>query len=873
MEIRRFFAEESQMAHHFSLTKFFLHQKGGQPDKDGMGFSFYRSRIPFSGWDLSIEDLLKAVRSRLDGLTSAEAANRLQEEGYNSILPPTRNKGLILFLAQLKSPLILLLLFAALVSLFLGGHSDAVIIFIIIFASAFLGYFQERGAINALEQMLAAIAVKAEVWRDGVEKEVPIEEIVPGDVVTLKGGDLVPADCILLETQGLFVDEASLTGESFPVEKSSAAPPKETAILKRGNALWMSSAVVAGRCRALVVETARRTQFGQLADRVRFAPPETAFEIGVKRFGYLLMRITIALTVLIFVFNLILHRPFLESLLFAVALAVGLTPQLLPAIISVNLSHGVRKMAAKKVMVKRLPSIENFGQMDILCSDKTGTLTTGKIELADALGPDGTESKDAVRFAALNAKHAAFANPLDAAILKAIPVEEGWEKIGEAPYDFARKRLIVLLQKQGRFFAIAKGAISQILSICSEASLAGEKRVPLDEVRSQIDALVEKESSQGYRLLGVALSERKEIGEEKGFVFYGFLRFKDPLKKDSKETIEKMHEIGVHFKILTGDHHLAALNAAAPLQFTKDDLVVGEEIAKMAENELDQLVKKKRLFAEIDPAQKEKIILALRRCGHVVGFLGDGINDVAALNGADVGIAVEGGTDAAKEACDIVLLEKDLSVIVDGVKEGRATFANTLKYIYMAASANFGNMFSMAGVSLFLPFLPLLPKQVLLINLLTDLPEMAIATDRVDPERVQRPLKWNLKKIRSFMLVFGLISSLFDYATFGVLYWIFHAGESTFRSAWFLESVWSATLIVLAIRTRRISWRSRPGKLLSLAIIFVFLGTLLLPLTPLGGLFAISFISWPLLVVVLVIVVLYFASVEIAKRLFYSVFR
>ncbi len=810
-----------------------------------MGFSFTH-RAPFSGWDLPVEDLFKALKSRPEGLSSKEAAARLQEEGYNSLLPPTRDQGLILFFSQLKSPLILLLLFAAIVSLFLGGRTDATVILIIVGASALLGYFQERGAIRALRQMMAIVAVKAEVWRDGIEQEIAIEEIVPGDVVALKAGDLVPADCILLETEGIFVDEASLTGESFPAEKNARS------------ALWMSSLTLGGKCRALVVETGRRTRFGQLADRIRFAPPETAFEIGVKRFGYLLMQITAVLAVLIFAFNFLLQRPLLESLLFSVALAVGLTPQLLPAIISVNLSHGARKMAAKKVVVKRLPSIENFGQMDILCSDKTGTLTTGKIELADAVAPDGTESKDAVRFAALNARHAAFVNPLDAAILAAIPPEDGWVKRGEAPYDFARKRLIVLLEKEGRSYAVAKGAAPQILSICSEMT---------GEVRSQIDALLEKESGQGYRLLGVALSERSELGEEKGYSFLGFLRFKDPLKKESKETVLEMESIGVHFKILTGDLSLTALNAAAPLGLTKEDLATGKELEGPL---FEELVKKKKLFAEIDPVQKEKIILALRRSGHVVGFLGDGINDVAALNSADVGIAVEGGTDAAKEASDIVLLEKDLLVLLEGIKEGRATFANTLKYVYMAASANFGNMFSMAGISLFLPFLPLLPKQVLLMNLLTDLPEMAIATDRVDPERVRRPLKWNLKKIRSFMIVFGCISSLFDYATFGMLYWVFHAGEETFRSAWFLESVWSAALIVLAVRTKRFAWRSKPGKLLFASVFAVMIATLLLPLTPLGPLFALSAPALPVVGAILGIIAVYFISVEMAKRIFYS---
>ncbi len=836
-------------------------------------FVHLRSRVgagrsPFSGWDLPRAALFTELKSRSEGLSSEEAAARLKEDGYNSLLPPTRNKGLQLFLAQFKSPLILLLMFAALLSVILGGHIDAGIIFTIIFASALLGFFQERGAINALEKLMAAVAVKAEVWRDGKEREVPVEEIVAGDLLSLRAGDVVPADCILLETEGLFIDEASLTGESFPVEKCCEGAQNQN-LLKRPNVLFMSTIAMAGRCRALVVETGRRTEFGKLADRIRFAPPETAFEQGVKKFGYFLMRVTIVLVVAIFGFNLFFHRPILESFLFSIALAVGLTPQLLPAIISVNLAHGATKMAAKKVVVKRLASIENFGQMDVLCSDKTGTLTTGKVEMADAIGPDGKACMRVADYAVLNAHFAAFANPLDQAILKGASIESGWEKIGETPYDFARKRLVVLLKKEGRTLAIAKGAAAQILAICSEAELDGGKRVPLQEIRSGIEQLIEEESRQGHRLLAVAISERGNLQEESGYVFLGFLRFKDPLKSDSAQIVRDLKKAGVQLKILTGDHHLVLLSAAAPLGMTHAHLMTGEEIAKTSEEELQKLVLKKNLFAEIDPTQKEKIILALRKTGHVVGYLGDGINDVAALHSADVGIAVEGGADAAKEVCDIVLLEKDLSVILGGVKEGRATFANTLKYVYMAASANFGNMFSMAGVSLFLPFLPLLPKQVLLINLLTDLPEMAIATDRVDAERVQRPLKWNLKKIRSFMIVFGLVSSIFDYMMFGTLFWLFNADEGMFRTGWFIESVLSATLIVLAIRTKRFAWRSRPGKLLSLAVLAVAIGVLFLPWTWMGTLFALEPITYQLYGAIFLIVALYFVSVEIVKRIFY----
>jgi P-type Mg2+ transporter len=826
--------------------------------------------MEFTGWDLSVDELFEHLKSRPQGLFEAEARARLGIWGHNSLKPPKRGKGLVLFLSQFKSPLILLLIGAAILSYFLRAHTDATIILSIVLASGALSYFQERGSITALDKLMQLVAVKVDVWREGELKKIPVEDIVPGDIVELKAGDQVPGDCVLLESNHLFVNEATLTGESCPVEKMPGPSPK-TPVMERRDALFMASTVASGNGQALVVATAWQTKYGAIAKQIRFRPPETAFEMGVRRFGFLLLEVTMILVLAVFAFNLYFHRPVLESFLFSVALAVGLTPQLLPAIITVNLSRGARKMAEKKVVVKRLPSIENFGQMDVLCADKTGTLTLGKVDLAAAIGCQGKECKKAARYAALNSYfQKGYENPLDAAILRALAPESGWEKIDERPYDFVRKRLVVLLKNEKETIAIAKGAVQKILEVCSEVENCVGQIAPLASARANIEKIYEEESRKGHRLLGIAYAKKTSLDQEKGFIFLGFLRFDDPIKPGIAQVVEELKKSGVRLKIITGDNRLVALEVASHIGLTHAHLATGEDLRLASDEAMLRLVREKNIFAEIEPNQKERIILALRKSGHIVGFLGDGINDVSAIHSADVGIAVEGGADAAKEAADIVLLEKDLTVLQAGIEEGRHTFSNTIKYVYMATSANFGNMFSMAGASLFLPFLPLLPKQVLLTNLMTDFPEMAIASDRVDPETVRRPLKWDLPLIRRFMIVFGLISSVFDFLTFGVLLFWLHASRGTFRTGWFIESVVSATLVVLAIRTHRFLFKSAPGRLLAYAVFAVILGVCILPATRIGELF--GFVPLPIgfYGVVLGIVALYIASVEVAKRFFFK---
>lgn len=822
-------------------------------------------------WQFEPEELFAQLKSHSEGLTALEAEERLRDGGPNSLKPPRKGKGLILFLSQFKSPLILILIGAAILSFFLGAPLDASIIFTIVVLSGLLGYFQERGALNALEKILQIVANKTMVRREGRDFEIPTEEIVPGDIVILSAGDLVPADCLLIQAKHLFVDEATLTGESIPAEKAPGKVDPDAPQQERTNALFFGSMVSSGWGLALVVGTAKDTLYGEIAQRIRFRPPETAFEVGARKFGYFLMQVTFILVFVIFAFNVYFARPVLESFLFSLAIAVGLTPQLLPAIIAVNLSHGARRMAQKRVVVKRLASIENFGQMNILCTDKTGTITEGKPSLEKAVNGIGEPSEMCLFYAYLNARfQTGYANVLDKAILAHKELEvAAWKKVDEIPYDFVRKRLSVVLEHEGKRVLVTKGAVPQILAVCQDV-VVDDHVEPIESMRDKLNAYFEKAGQEGFRTLAVAYREGET--EEK-LTLIGFLHFVDPIKEGIAETVQELKKRGVHLKIITGDHHLVSMHVARAIGMTHAHLVTGEELHRASEQGLMKLAREKNLFAEIEPNQKEQLILALRKSGYIVGFLGDGINDISALHSADVGISVDSGADAAKEASDIVLLNKDLHTLRQGVEEGRHTFVNTLKYVYMATSANFGNMFSMAGASLFLPFLPLLPKQVLLTNLLTDFPEMAIATDRVDPDMVLRPVKWDLPFIRRFMIVFGLLSSIFDYATFGVLLYWLKAGPELFRTGWFVESVMSATLVVLVIRTRQPFFKSLPSRPLTLAILGTAAAVLLFPLFPMIHWFEFVFLPVKFLLPLAAILVAYILSAELAKRVFFRLHK
>ncbi len=828
-----------------------------------------------SFWSLQLPALLAELRSTDKGLTADEAGRRLKEVGGNTLGRAKRSDALSLFLAQFKSPITLILLLAAMLSIFLRDAADALIILAIVFVSGLLGFWQERGAANAVGKLLEIVQVKVTVMRDGVEAEIPLEAVVPGDVVTLSAGSIIPADGVILESNSLFVDEATLTGETFPMEKMSVVLPVETPLAKRTNMLWMGTHVVSGSARAVIAATGQQTEFGQISRRLSVLPSETEFEHGVRRFGYLLMEVTLTLVIIIFFVNVLLARPVLDSFLFSLALAVGLTPQLLPAIISVNLAHGARRMAEDKVIVKRLASIENFGSMNVLCCDKTGTLTAGSVRLHSALIVDGAEDNDVLFHAWLNAHfETGFANPIDEAIRGQKQFDaSGWTKLDEEPYDFVRKRLSVLVAKDGGHLIITKGALLNVLAVCTSIRRNG-KDEPLDVAKERIQKEFEEFSAQGYRVLGVASRTTGESlivkSHESGMSFLGFLLLFDPLKPGIEATVRELKEQGISLKIITGDNRHIAASLAKQVGLSESKVLTGAELRDTGSAALIAQVQQTDVFAEVEPNQKERIILALRQAGNVTGYMGDGINDATAIHAADVGISVDSAVDVAKEAADIVLLEQDLAVLVRGVAEGRRTFANTLKYVFMATSANFGNMFSMAGASLFLPFLPLLPKQILLMNVLTDFPEMTIATDAVDPEMTAQPRRWDIRFIRSFMIVFGLVSSIFDYLTFGALMFLLHATPGQFRTGWFLESVTSAALIVLVVRTRRPFFQSKPGRPLLLATLLTVIATVILPFTPLAG--PLGFEPLPLAFLLLLagIVVLYILTAEVAKKFFYS---
>ncbi|NLF01690.1 MAG: magnesium-translocating P-type ATPase, partial [Anaerolineales bacterium] len=692
-------------------------------------------------WSQAPEHLLALLHSTADGLVTTDAQRRLGEFGPNVLKAKSKTTAQGLFLSQFKSPIVLILLFATGVSAVTQEWVDAVIILAIVLGSAVLSFWQEYSANTAAAKLRARVTIKANVLRDGQPQSIPAEDVVPGDVVLLAAGSLIPADGVLLEARDFFVNQAVLTGETFPVEKTPAVVATQASLAERTNCVFMGTSARSGSARALIVQTGSATAFGQIAKRLALRPPETEFEHGIRRFGYLLTEVMLVLVLIVFAVNVFFHKPVLDSLLFSVALAVGLTPQLLPAIISINLSKGSQTMASHGVIVRRLEAIENFGSMDVLCTDKTGTLTEGVVRLDGALDVAGRPSDEVFRYAYLNAHfQTGLANPLDEAIItQAQPDIAGFSKVDEIPYDFVRKRLSVVVEAPGlASLLITKGALENVLAGCTQVQ-DGETTLPLDEAHlAQIHRRYEEWSGQGFRVLGVAigtgdsLSRPHTRGDERDLTFVGFLLFFDPPKPGVQETIADLAGLGVQLKIITGDNRLVALHTAQAVGLDVTGVMSGRELDKMPDEALWQAAGHANLFAEVDPNQKERIVLALKKTGHAVGYMGDGINDAPALHAADVGISVDKAVDVAKEAADFVLLERDLSILHQGIVLGRTTFANTLKYVFITTSANFGNMFSMAGASLFLPYLPMLPMQILLTNFLTDFPAMTIAGDSVD---------------------------------------------------------------------------------------------------------------------------------------------
>jgi len=827
-------------------------------------------------WSHPADALTADLESTPQGLTSAVATVRLRGEGPNLVGAADRVSAPRLLLKQFTSPLVLILLFGAAVSLAVGEWVDASIILAIVMGSALLSFSQEYRASKAVAALRARLALSACVLRDGAEARVPVTDIVPGDVVLLSAGNLVPADGLVVEAKDFLVTEASLTGESLPVEKEPGILPAATPLAGRTNAVFMGSSVRSGAARVLIAQTGGHTAYGAIAANLRVAEPETEFATGVRRFGLMLLRVMLVIVIAVLVINAVRGRPLIDSLLFAIALAVGISPELLPAIVSVTLSAGARHLAKGGVIVRRLDAIENLGSMDVLCTDKTGTLTEGTILLHDSVDAEGHASAEVRQAAYLNARYeTGIANPLDEAIVascaKAGLSTGETKKIDEIPYDFSRRRLSIVVEEGGGRRLITKGAFADVMAICTQLRTEGAVR-PLDaERRASIEALFQAQGEAGFRTLAVAErpvepAARYTVADERDLVFLGLLLFADPPKPEAAVTIRDLAALGIAIKVISGDNRHVTAHVAHAVGLDTARLMTGEQVAATSDDALPRAVSDTMLFAEIDPQQKERLIRALQQAGHAVGYMGDGINDAPALHMADVGISVEQAVDVARESADVVLLRRDLDVLRQGVLDGRRTFANTLKYISITTSANFGNMVSMALMTPLLPFLPLLPKQILLNNFLSDLPSVVISSDRVDPENLASPQRWNVRDVRTFMILFGLISSCFDALTFAILLYGFHADAGTFQTVWFVVSLLTELAVLLVLRTHRFALRSRPSTLLVISTIAVGAFTLSIPF--LGGLssaFGFVPVPWQLVGVGILVTLGYAVTTEAAK--------
>jgi Mg2+-importing ATPase len=828
-------------------------------------------------WSFPLADLYRRLDASPDGLTTPEAARRRLRFGPNDPAPPRQYAAARELARLVLSPLVVILLLAAGLSFGLGDHLTATIIGAIVLISVAIDFAQTHRSAIAAQRLAGLVATTATVRRDGHFGEAPFTQLVPGDVITLSAGDLAPADCRLLCSHFLSVNEAALTGESLPVEKAADAVAGAAAS-EAGNALFLGSSVVGGTAEALVVHTGAATELGHIGRALASKTPTTEFERGMGAFAALIARTVAFLVLFVFLVNAWFGRNPLESFLFAVALAVGLTPEFMPMIVSVTLAQGALRMARQQVIVKRLPAIQNLGAIDVLCSDKTGTLTAGEVQIAGLRNPWQTDTHPLAELACLNAAfETGLSSPLDRAILQ-LPELAGtaaWEKLDELPFDYLRRRVsVVARHPDGRRLLVTKGAPESVLAVCRTGLAAEGMRQLGDRERVEVTAAFAEESGRGHRSLAVAY---REVGDQPGYTpadeanltFAGLISFEDPPLPGVADTIAALAGLHVTLKILTGDDPLIARRVCEQVGFALDRVMTGPELDQISDPALGAIAEQVSLFARLTPAQKNRVILALKRRGHVVGFLGDGINDAPSLHAADVGISVAGAVDVARDAADIILLEKRLAVLHDGIIEGRRSFGNIMKFIMMATSSNFGNMVSMAGATLVLPFLPLLPVQILLNNLLYDLSQLTIPGDAVDPELTATPKQWNMHLVRDFMLVFGPISSLFDYATFGALWFIFHAQPELFRTGWFVESLATQMLVIYVIRTMRAPWRSRPSPALLTSTLLALAAGVVLPLTPLAS--ELGFAAPPLLLYPFLfgVVLVYLALAEAAKRWFY----
>lgn len=789
-------------------------------------------------------------------MSGTEASLRLTKMGPNLINTYQGRQEWWQLLQHFRSPLILLLLFTAVLAFILGESINAIIIGITVLISVVIDYFQERDARNASKKLKERVAGKALVRRNGQWIELATETIVPGDLVQLSAGRIVPADGRIYEAHELFVNQSSLTGESFPCEKNKAICVNASEELTtQENILFMGSSILSGSAEILVVATGRDTEFGKIASRLVIREEETEFSKGIRSFGLLIMRVTVILSLIIFLVNALFRHPVLDSLMFSLAIAVGLTPELLPMVMSVTMARGSMRMAEKGAVVKKLAAIPVFGSMDVLCTDKTGTITEDHIRLIQCINLDGASTDNLFLYAYLNSYfQTGIRNPLDDAVVAyQQPDIQHYQKIDEIPFDFNRKRLSIIVEEPHGCLLICKGAPEELLKISQQKK----------DIQTKAIALYEAWSAEGYRVLAVATKKmdkklRYTSADEMELTLEGFIAFLDPPKEDADETIAALQEIGVEVKIITGDHQLVTEKICRQIGLPVKGIMEGNEMEQLTDDALAARARRTTIFCRFSPEQKTRVIHALKSFYPAIGFLGDGINDAPALKIADVGISVDSATDVAKEAADIILTRKDLLILKDAILEGRKTFGNTMKYILMGLSSNFGNMLSVAAATFFLPFLPMLPAQILINNFLYDTAQISIPSDNVDEHFMKKPQHWNFSGIYTYMIVFGCISSIVDFATFYTLNTIFSVDEKTFRTGWFMESLATQTLVIFIIRTtERPIWRNPPGKYLVIGIILCMTIGWLLPYSPIASWIGFTPLSTPLLLVIIGFTIVY----------------
>jgi len=823
-------------------------------------------------------EVFKELGSTPEGLTSEEAKARMELSGPNDISRIRRRPVLLQFLGHFRNLMVIILLIAALISVFVGEITSALIIFFIVLASVTLDFFQEFKAENAAALLRQKIITRATVFRDKVQQELPITGLVPGDLIALAAGDIVPADARVLTARDFFVNQSALTGEPYPVEKNAGREDPAQPLTEAGNYIFLGTSVVSGTATAVVTRTGASTEFGKVAKTLVERPPETEFERGLKQFSYLMSRFVFFLVIFVFFINALFRHGILESLLFSVALAVGMTPELLPMILSLNLSKGSIAMSEKGAIVKHPESIQNFGSMDVLCTDKTGTLTENRIVLVRHLDTEGKDSEGVLLYSYINSHfHTGIKSPLDDAIVSFRHIDVGeYRKIDEIPFDFIRRRVSIIVSRASHAILISKGAPEETFRICSSVDLGGGVEPLTDAVRERIHSIYLAQSAEGLRTLAVCYRPVPDdhapfsVADEKEMILAGLITFIDPPKESARDSVRLLARSGIELKILTGDNELVAHKTCELIGLPVKGVLAGAAIEHMDVETLSRVVENVTIFSRVTPVQKNRIMNALKHNGHVVGFMGDGINDAPSIRQADVGISVENAVDIARESADIILLKNDLRILNDGVLEGRRTFGNTMKYILMGTSSNFGNMFSVAGASLFLRFLPMLPIQILLNNLFYDVSEATIPTDNVDVAYIRTPKKWDIDFIKKFIVIFGPVSSVFDFITFFILLFIFRADASLFQTGWFIESICTQTLVIFVIRTRVVPfYKSKPSRLLLASSLLIVLIACILPFTVIGTIF--GFVHPPVVffAVLAGLVIGYLFMVELVKWWFY----